>query len=81
MIDKVNVDEDPTLANLGARYFARASLFLKRYRVDVEEGGSGLQIEGVHNETDLDDGAIAVSRWRWWNPFRFSTNMGFCRNA
>jgi len=62
MIDKVNVDKDPALANLRAGYFARASLFLERHRVDVEEGGSGLQIKGVHNETDLDDGAVKVSR-------------------
>ena len=62
MFDEVNVDEDPALANLRAGYFARARLFLKRDRVDVEEGGGRLQIEGVHNGTDLDDGAVKVSR-------------------
>ena len=60
MIDKVNVDKDPALADLRTRDLARASLVLKRDRVDVEEGGGCLQIEGVHNETDLDAGAVKM---------------------
>ena len=58
MFDQVNVDEYPTLADLRARNFAGAGLLLQRHRVDVEEGGSGLQIEGVHNEANLDHGVV-----------------------
>jgi hypothetical protein len=48
VLDQVNVDEHPALADLGAGYFAGASLFLQGHRVNVQECGSGLQIERVH---------------------------------
>jgi hypothetical protein len=48
VFDEVNVDEHPALADLGARYLAGAGLLLQRHRVDVQEGGSSLQIERVH---------------------------------
>jgi hypothetical protein len=48
VFDEVNVDEDPALADLGARNLARARLLLQRDRMDVEERGGGLQIERVH---------------------------------
>jgi hypothetical protein len=48
MIDKVNVDKDPALTDLRARYLARARFFLQRYRMNVKERGGRLQIEGVH---------------------------------
>jgi hypothetical protein len=35
VFDQVNVDEHPTLADLGAGYFSRAGLFLQRHRVNV----------------------------------------------
>jgi hypothetical protein len=46
--DEVNVDEHPALANLRAGDLASARSFLQRDRVDVQECGGGVQIEGVH---------------------------------
>jgi len=48
VFDEVNVDEYPALADLRARYLAGAGLLLQRHRVNVQEGGSSLQIERVH---------------------------------
>jgi hypothetical protein len=49
VFDQVNVDEDPALADLGTRDLASASLLLQRHRMDMEEGGRCLQIEGNHS--------------------------------
>ena len=48
MLDQVNVDKHPALADLGARNLSGARLLLQRYRMDVQERGGGLQIERVH---------------------------------
>jgi hypothetical protein len=48
VLDQVNVHKDPALADLRTRNFAGASLLLQRHRVNVQECGSGLQIECVH---------------------------------
>jgi hypothetical protein len=48
VLDQVNVDEHPALADLRARNLASASLFLQRYRMNVQERGGGSQIERVH---------------------------------
>jgi hypothetical protein len=48
MLDEVNVDEHPALADLGAGNLPGTRLFLQRYRMNMEERGSGLQIERVH---------------------------------
>jgi hypothetical protein len=37
VLDEVNVDEHPALADLRARYFAGASLLLQRHRMDMQE--------------------------------------------
>jgi len=52
VFNEVNVDEDPGLADLGARDLAGARLLLQRDRMDVQERGGGLEIEGVHAETE-----------------------------
>ena len=51
MLDEVNVDEHPALADLGAGNLAGAGLLLQRHRVDAQELGGGLEIEGVHRDT------------------------------
>jgi len=51
VLDQVNVDEYPTFADLRARNLAGARFLLKRYRMNVQERGSGLQIERVHART------------------------------
>jgi len=51
VLDQVNVHEHPTFADLRARNLAGARFFLKRYRMNVQERGSGLQIERVHGAT------------------------------
>jgi hypothetical protein len=48
VLDEVNVDEHPALADLGAWNLTGASLLLQRHRVNVQERCSGLQIERVH---------------------------------
>jgi len=48
VLNEVNVDEHPALADLRAGYFPGASLFLQGHRMDVQERGGGLQIERVH---------------------------------
>jgi hypothetical protein len=48
VFDQVNVYEHPAPADLRARDFTGASLLLKRYRMNVQERGSSLQIERVH---------------------------------
>ena len=48
MIDKVNVDKDPAFADLGARDFSAARLLLERHRMNVQQRGGSLQIEGIH---------------------------------
>jgi hypothetical protein len=47
VFDQVNVDEHPALADLSTRNFTGASLLLQRHWVNVQESGSGLQIECV----------------------------------
>jgi len=37
MIDKVNVNKDPALSDLGARNLAAASLLLQRHRMNVQK--------------------------------------------
>jgi hypothetical protein len=51
VLDEVNVDEHPALADLGAGDFAGARFLLQRDRMDVQERGGGLQIERVHQDT------------------------------
>jgi hypothetical protein len=53
VLDQVNVDEYPTFADLRARNLAGAHFLLKRYRMNVQERGGGLQIERVHARTLL----------------------------
>jgi hypothetical protein len=53
VLDEVNVDEHPALADLGAGYFSRAGLLLQRHRMNVQERCGGLQIERVHARTLL----------------------------
>ena len=48
MFDQVNVAEDPAFADLGAWDLAGTCLLLQRDRMDMQERGSGLQIEGIH---------------------------------
>ena len=50
MFDEVNVDEDPALADLGARDLAGAGLLLQRNGVDVQEGSSGFEVQRVHRK-------------------------------
>jgi hypothetical protein len=53
VFDQVNVDEHPALADLRTRNLAGAGLLLQRHWVNVQECGSGLQIERVHTRTLL----------------------------
>jgi hypothetical protein len=48
VLDQVNVDEHPALADLRTWNFASARFLLQRYRMNVQERGGGLQIERVH---------------------------------
>jgi hypothetical protein len=48
VFDEVNVDEDPALADLGTRDLACTRLLLQRDWMDMQERGSGPQIEGIH---------------------------------
>jgi len=58
VFDQVNVDENPALADLGARDLARARLLLQRDRMDVQECGGSLQIERVHRAPS---GGVAIN--------------------
>ena len=53
MLNEVNVDEHPALANLGAGNLAGAGLLLQCHRMDMQEHCGGLQIERVHARTLL----------------------------
>jgi hypothetical protein len=53
VLDQVNVHEHPAFADLRAGNLSSARLFLQRHRMDVQERGGGLQIEGVHARTLL----------------------------
>jgi hypothetical protein len=53
VIDQVNVDEHPALADLGAGNLSSARFLLQRHRMDVQERCGGLQIERVHARTLL----------------------------
>jgi hypothetical protein len=48
VLDEVNVQKDPALADLRAGNFAGTSLLLKGHWMDVKERGGSLQIERVH---------------------------------
>lgn len=48
MIDKVNVNKDPALADLGARNLAAASLLLQRHRMNVQKRSGRLEIQSIH---------------------------------
>jgi len=62
VFDQVNVDEHPALADLRARNLAGADLLLQRYRMNVQEGSGGLQIERVHARTLL--ACVAIKPYR-----------------
>jgi hypothetical protein len=62
VFNKVNVDEYPTLADLGAGNLSRAGLFLQGHRMDVQERGGGLQIERVHARSLL--AGVAIKSYR-----------------
>ena len=51
MLDQVNFDEDPAAPDLRAWNFACACLFLKRYRMNLEQASCFLQGEGAHDVT------------------------------
>jgi hypothetical protein len=53
VFDQVNVNEHPAFADLRAGNLAGAGFLLQRYWVNVQERGSGLQIERVHARTLL----------------------------
>lgn len=48
MLVEVNLQKDPTLADLGTGDFSRPCLVLERNRVNLQIGGSFLQGEGGH---------------------------------
>jgi len=48
VLDEVNFQKDPALADLGPRHDARVGLLQQRDRVDLQEVGSLLQGEGTH---------------------------------
>jgi hypothetical protein len=62
VLDQVNVDEHPALADLRARNLSGASFLLQRHRVDVKKCGGGLQIERVHARILLACAAIKPYR-------------------
>jgi hypothetical protein len=51
VLEQVNFDEDPALADLGPRNLAAPRLVLKRHGVDLEQPGGLLQGERVHRIT------------------------------
>jgi len=62
VLDEVNVDEHPALADLRTRDLASAGLLLQRHRMDMQERCGGLQIEGVHARTLL--ACVAINLYR-----------------
>jgi hypothetical protein len=62
VFDQVNVDEHPTLPDLGAWNLAGAGFLLQRHRVNVQKRGSGLQIERVHARILL--ACVAINPYR-----------------
>jgi len=62
VLDEVNVDEHPALADLGAGDLAGTGLLLQRHRMDVQERCGGLQIERVHARTLL--ACVAINPYR-----------------
>lgn len=48
MLDQVNFQEDPALANLGTGYLTSPRFLLQRDRMNLQEGGSLLQGERLH---------------------------------
>ena len=62
MLDQVNVDKYPALADLGAGNLSGAGFLLQRYRMDVQERGGGLQIERVHAQILL--ARVAIKPYR-----------------
>ena len=48
MLDQINVHEYPALADLGARYFPQTHLVPQRDRMNAQQLGSGVQVEGFH---------------------------------
>jgi hypothetical protein len=62
VLDQVNVEEHPALADLGARNLAGASFLLQRHRVNVQERGGGLEIERVHARILL--ACVAINPYR-----------------
>jgi hypothetical protein len=48
VLDEVNVDKHPALADLGPGNLTSASLLLQGHGVDVQQCGRGLEIERVH---------------------------------
>ena len=62
MLDQVNVDKYPALADLGAGNLSGAGFLLQRYRMDVQERGGGLQIERVHAQIPL--ARVAIKPYR-----------------
>jgi len=49
VLDQVNLDEDPTFADLGSRYLAGIGLVQQRDRVNLQEGRGFLQGERLHD--------------------------------
>jgi hypothetical protein len=62
VLDEVNVDEHPALADLGAGNLAGAGLLLQRHRMNVQERCGGLQIERVHARALL--ACVAINPYR-----------------
>jgi hypothetical protein len=62
VFDQVNVHEHPALADLGAGDFPDTRLLLERHRMNMEERGSGLQIERVHARILL--ACVAIKTYR-----------------
>jgi len=62
VLDQVNVDKYPALADLGAGNLSSAGFLLQRYRMDVQERGGGLQIERVHAQIPL--ARVAIKPYR-----------------
>jgi hypothetical protein len=62
VLDQVNVDEHPALADLRTGNLAGAGFLLQRHRVNVQKRGSGLQIERVHARILL--ACVAINPYR-----------------
>jgi hypothetical protein len=48
MVDQVNVHEHPALADLGAGYLPGLGLALQGHRMNAQQFGGLLQVEGFH---------------------------------